>query len=437
MRSEVDGSLIPPSGFLPAAERFGLMAQIDCWVVSQAVELIAAHARAGKRLSLCVNLSGLSMADCTVASHIDDALAASGIDPSCLVFEVTETAAIGNIDAAIAFSERLRRRGCRFALDDFGAGYASFYYLSGSHSTSSRSTATSSATSRTTRRTSSSWARSSRSPRGWARGRSPSSSPTKRRARSCGRWASTTRRASTSGDRSAWRRRSARHSRRVPSFALRDGYAELGSVRLHYVEAGEGPLVVLLHGFPEFWYGWRAQIEPLAASGLRVVAPDLRGYNLSSKPSGVAAYDLEPLAADVADLIEERGAERAYVAGHDWGGAVAWATAMLQPRGRRAARDPERAAPAPVPRGDPAPAARPRSPGTWASSSCRGCRSAARRRMFRYGLSHDPAPGAFTAEDLERYEEAWSQPGALTAFTELLPRALAPDAVAAASGGCD
>ncbi len=60
---------------------------------------------------------------------------------------------------------------------------------------------------------------------------------------------------------------------------LREGYAELGDVRLHYVEAGEGPLVVLLHGFPEFWYGWRQQIEPLAAAGFRVVAPDMRGYN--------------------------------------------------------------------------------------------------------------------------------------------------------------
>ena len=71
---------------------------------------------------------------------------------------------------------------------------------------------------------------------------------------------------------------------------VREGYAEAGDVRLHYVEAGDGPLVVLLHGFPEFWYGWRLQIEPLAAAGFRVVAPDLRGYNLSSKPDGAAAY---------------------------------------------------------------------------------------------------------------------------------------------------
>ena len=71
---------------------------------------------------------------------------------------------------------------------------------------------------------------------------------------------------------------------------LREGYADIGDQRLHYVEAGEGPLVVLLHGFPEFWFGWRAQIAPLAAAGFRVVAPDTRGYNLSSRPQEVAAY---------------------------------------------------------------------------------------------------------------------------------------------------
>ena len=76
---------------------------------------------------------------------------------------------------------------------------------------------------------------------------------------------------------------------------LREGYAEIGDQRLHYVGAGAGPLIVLLHGFPEYWYGWRQQIKPLAAAGFRVVAPDMRGYNLSSKPDGVAAYDTDQL----------------------------------------------------------------------------------------------------------------------------------------------
>ena len=103
---------------------------------------------------------------------------------------------------------------------------------------------------------------------------------------------------------------------------LRDGFADLGEVRLHYVEVGEGPLVVLLHGFPEFWFGWRHQIPALAAAGFRVLAPDMRGYNLSSCPQAVAAYDIDRLAMDVRNLVEERGADRAFVAGHDWGAAT-------------------------------------------------------------------------------------------------------------------
>jgi epoxide hydrolase 4 len=112
---------------------------------------------------------------------------------------------------------------------------------------------------------------------------------------------------------------------------LREGYADIGDVRLHYMEAGEGPLVVLLHGFPEFWYGWRKQIAPLVAAGFRVVAPDMRGYNLSSRPDAVDAYDIEQLSADISGLITERGADAAQLVGHDWGGSVAWAVAMHHP----------------------------------------------------------------------------------------------------------
>src|SRR6185503_184802 len=96
-------------------------------------------------------------------------------------------------------------------------------------------------------------------------------------------------------------------------------------------EAGEGPLIVLLHGFPEFWYAWRQQIEPLVAAGFRVVAPDTRGYNLSSKPEGVHAYDISLLAEDIRGLIHERGAQTAMLVGHDWGGSIAWAVAMNHP----------------------------------------------------------------------------------------------------------
>lgn len=108
-------------------------------------------------------------------------------------------------------------------------------------------------------------------------------------------------------------------------------YADTGEVRLHYVEAGEGPLVVLLHGFPDFWYSWRHQIPALAAAGFRVVAPDMRGYNESDKPEGVRAYGIDRLVEDVANLVHALGEERAHVVGHDWGGVVAWSFAMQRP----------------------------------------------------------------------------------------------------------
>src|SRR3954453_7635479 len=94
-------------------------------------------------------------------------------------------------------------------------------------------------------------------------------------------------------------------------------------VALHVAEAGpdDGPLVVLLHGFPEFWYGWRHQIGVLAAAGYHVLAPDQRGYNLSEKPRALRAYALDRLAADVVGLIAARGYDRAAVVGHDWGAA--------------------------------------------------------------------------------------------------------------------
>lgn len=107
--------------------------------------------------------------------------------------------------------------------------------------------------------------------------------------------------------------------------------AVVNGVRLHYVEAGEGPLVVLLHGFPEFWWSWRWQIPALVEAGYRVIAPDQRGYAQSEKPVGWRNYRIELLAADVAALIRESGEERAFVVGHDWGAAVAWMVATLHP----------------------------------------------------------------------------------------------------------
>lgn len=112
----------------------------------------------------------------------------------------------------------------------------------------------------------------------------------------------------------------------------RDGWATMDDgVRLHWVERGAGPLVVLLHGFPQYWGAWRHQMPALASAGFRVVAPDLRGYNLSDRPPGIGAYRTDRLARDIATLVERLGAERAHVVGHDWGGVIAWRLAAVRP----------------------------------------------------------------------------------------------------------
>jgi epoxide hydrolase 4 len=107
-------------------------------------------------------------------------------------------------------------------------------------------------------------------------------------------------------------------------------FVQANGIRFHYVTAGEGPLVILLHGFPQFWYAWRHQIPELATR-LRVVAPDLRGYGDTERPPKVEDYRVATLAADVASLVRALGADRAHVVGHDWGGAIAWMTALQHP----------------------------------------------------------------------------------------------------------
>jgi pimeloyl-ACP methyl ester carboxylesterase len=111
---------------------------------------------------------------------------------------------------------------------------------------------------------------------------------------------------------------------------LEHRYVRTNGVRLHCVVAGDGPLVLLLHGFPECWYSWRHQIDALAPR-FRVVAPDLRGYNESEKPAGVAAYAMSELVADVEGLVRAFGEREAAIVGHDWGGAIAWSAAMERP----------------------------------------------------------------------------------------------------------
>ena len=207
---------------------------------------------------------------------------------------------------------------------------------------------------------------------------------------------------------------------------LKESHADVNGVRLHYVEAGSGPLVVLLHGFPEFWYCWHHQIPLLAAAGFRVVAPDMRGYGLSEKPSGARAYDAEPLAGDVAALIRHLGAERAHVVGHDWGATGAYLTAMEHPDVLDRL----------VIIQSPHPARMlaalktahqlrkswymlffqlPRLP----EALMRRDDFAFMKRSLRAG-----SPGVFSDEDLVRYAEAWSQPGALTGMVNYYRAAL-------------
>jgi EAL domain-containing protein (putative c-di-GMP-specific phosphodiesterase class I) len=124
-----DDELIPPGAFLPAAERFGLARDIDAWMVRRAVALIGAERMAGRSVVLEVNVSGSSIAEPEFPVAIERALQEASIDPSSLVLEITETAAIANMEEARRFATRIREMGCEFALDDFGAGFGSFDYL--------------------------------------------------------------------------------------------------------------------------------------------------------------------------------------------------------------------------------------------------------------------------------------------------------------------
>jgi epoxide hydrolase 4 len=192
-------------------------------------------------------------------------------------------------------------------------------------------------------------------------------------------------------------------------------------IALHTVLTGpaDGPLVILLHGFPEFWYGWRHQLASLAAAGLRVAAPDQRGLNLSDKPGGIAAYRLDILADDVLALADALGHRRFAVVGHDWGGVIAW---------HLAGRNPERVSRAVV-LNAPHPATLRRyaahHPRQLAKSwyvayfqlpllpelSLR----AGNFQILQRVLRQTSAAGAFSEADLRLYREAWRRPGALTA----------------------
>ena len=111
---------------------------------------------------------------------------------------------------------------------------------------------------------------------------------------------------------------------------------ETNGIRLRVALAGKGPLVVLVHGFPESWYSWRHQIPALAAAGYRVAAPDVRGYGGSDKPAAVEAYAIKEMCGDIAGLIEALGERQAVLVGHDWGAPIVWNTSLFFPQNVRA-----------------------------------------------------------------------------------------------------
>src|SRR5271169_6215105 len=106
---------------------------------------------------------------------------------------------------------------------------------------------------------------------------------------------------------------------------------DANGIRLHFAEQGEGPLVVLCHGFPESWYSWRHQLLALSAAGFHAVAVDMRGYGQSDRPEGIDQYTLLHLVGDMVGLLDALGADQAVIVGHDWGAAVAWQAAQLRP----------------------------------------------------------------------------------------------------------
>ena len=201
---------------------------------------------------------------------------------------------------------------------------------------------------------------------------------------------------------------------------LQEGYAEVGDATLHYVEAGEGPLVVLLHGFPEFWYGWRLQIAPLAAAGFRVVAPDLRGYNLSSKPDGLAAYTADKLGDRRAAISSANAAPSPRCSSGTTGAeTAAWTSAMNHPEVVERLVILNAAHPRKLNEGLRHPSQLARS---WyffyfALPDLPEHHVRADDWEFFQHFLRDAQP-PYTEQEFERYIEAWSQDGAATAMID-------------------
>ena len=197
-------------------------------------------------------------------------------------------------------------------------------------------------------------------------------------------------------------------------------YIKTNGIRLHVMQAGpqDGPLVVLLHGFPEFWRGWKAQVGPLALSGFRVLVPDQRGYNLSAVPKGVGSYRLEELVKDVIGLLDAVGRSDCCLAGHDWGAAVAWSMALTYPgRVSKLAilNVPHPAVMVETLRRHPRQMLKSWYIGFFQIPGLADCLIS--RGDFAAGersLRSSSRPGTFSDEDIAAYKQAWRNSGGLT-----------------------
>jgi pimeloyl-ACP methyl ester carboxylesterase len=203
---------------------------------------------------------------------------------------------------------------------------------------------------------------------------------------------------------------------------LEDVIFNNGAIELHAVASGpsDGPVALLLHGFPEFWYSWRKQIAPLAAAGFRVIVPDQRGYNKSSKPPGAAYYALSHLTSDVLAIADQLGQDRIFLAGHDWGAAVAWSVALLHPQ--RIAKLAVLNVPHPSVMRRYLNTNRRQLRRSWYMFFFQlpwlpeAAFSALDFRLSVRSLVRSSRPGTFSPEDIAQYRAAWSQPGALTSM---------------------
>lgn len=220
----------------------------------------------------------------------------------------------------------------------------------------------------------------------------------------------------------------------MPDPAASHRHVDLHGLRLHLAEAGpaDGPPTILLHGFPESGFGWRHQIGPLAGSGLRLLVPDQRGYGLSDRPKGIAAYHLDRLAGDVIALADACGLARFNLVGHDWGGLVAFWVASFYPE-----RVERLAALNACHPGVFGPYLR-RHPGQALRSAYAGFfQLPVLPERLRELMRRSSRPDTFSADDLDTYARDWLRPGAVTAMLNWyralarLPRERRPPRIAA------